>query len=134
MSETRQNTWQMWRKPALIWLALLLLLALSVGTAYIPLGAGNGLINYGVAAAKAALVLVFFMHLDRSRALIRVAAMCGLFWLVFMFALSFSDYLTRDWNGGASTLAPSQKDVGAREHGTYPQERLPLVPRFGSRD
>ena len=134
MSDTHQGTWRMWRKPALIWLALLLLLTLSVGTAYVPLGPGNGLINYGVAVAKAVLVLVFFMHLDRSRALIRLAALCGLFWLMFLFALSFGDYLTRDWNGSASTLSPSQKEMGAREHGSYPQERLPLVPRFGPRD
>ena len=134
MSEPRQSTWQMWRKPALIWLALLVLLGISVGSAYIPLGVGNGLINYGVAAAKAALVLIFFMHLDRSRALILLAALSGMFWLLFLFSLSFGDYFTRDWNGSASTLAPSQKQMGTRETGSYPRERLPLVPRFGPRD
>src|SRR3569623_3640227 len=109
----------------------MLLLALSVGSAYVPLGPGYGAINYGVAVAKAALVLVFFMHLDRSRALIRLAALAGLFWLTFMFALSFGDYLTRDWNGSATTLAPDKKEVATHDRGGFPQDRLLLASRFG---
>jgi cytochrome c oxidase subunit 4 len=134
MSGAGQGAWRLWLKPSLVWLALLLLLGLSVGSAYIPLGIMNGLINYGIAATKAALVLVFFMHLDRSRALLRLAALSGIFWVTFLFSLSFGDYLTRDWNGSATTLEPSQKQMGARERGSYPNERLPLTPRFGHRD
>ena len=134
MSSEARSTLKFWAKPSLIWLALMLLLALSGGSAYVPLGPGNGASNYGVAVAKAALVLVFFMHLDRSRALIRLAALAGVFWLTFMFALSFGDYLTRDWNGSATTLAPDKKDLATHERGNFPMERLPLVPRFGSRD
>ena len=134
MNEAGRSTLKLWRKPSLIWLALMLLLALTVGSAYIPLGIGNGLVNYGVAVTKAALVVVFFMHLDRSRALVRLAALAGLFWLAFMFSLSFGDYLTRDWNGSATTLAPDKKDLATGERGNFPKERLPLVPRFGSRD
>ena len=134
MSDAGRNTLKLWRAPSLIWLALMLLLALTVGSAYIPLGIGNGLINYGVAVAKAALVVIFFMHLDRSRALVRLAATAGLFWLVFMFSLSLGDYLTRDWSGSATTLAPGKKDLATHERGNFPKERLPLVPRFGSRD
>jgi len=134
MSSETHSTFKLWRKPSLIWLGLLLLLAISVGSAYIPLGPGNGAINYGVAVTKAALVLVFFMHLDRSRALIRLAALAGLFWLGFMFALSLSDYLTRDWNGSATTLAPAKKDLATHERGDFPKDRLPLAPQFGSRD
>jgi len=134
MSDASQSTWRLWLKPSLIWLALLVLLAITVGSAYIPLGIFNGIINYSVAAAKAALVLIFFMHLDRSRALIRLTAAAGVFWVIFLFSLSFGDYLTRNWNGSATTLAPKQAQVGTREHGTYPQQRLPLVPRFGHRD
>jgi cytochrome c oxidase subunit 4 len=132
MNEAGRSTLKLWRKPSLIWLALMLLLALTVGSAYIPLGIGNGLVNYGVAVTKAALVV--FMHLDRSRALIRLAALAGLFWLVFLFSLSFGDYLTRDWSGSATTLAPGKKELATQERGNFPKERLPLVPRFGSRD
>ena len=134
MSDAGRNTLKLWRTPSLIWLAPMLLLGLTVGSAYVPLGIGNGLINYGVAVAKAALVVIFFMHLDRSRALVRLAATAGLFWLVFMFSLSLGDYLTRDWSGSATTLAPGKKDLATHERGDFPKERLPLVPRFGSRD
>lgn len=134
MSGTNESTSRLWRRPLLVWFALLVLLAASVGSAYIPLGLGNGMINYSIAAAKAALVLIFFMHLDRSRALLRLAALSGLFWVLFLFSLSFGDYLTRDWNGSATTLEPTQAQMGSRERGTYPNERLPLVPRFGARD
>jgi len=134
MSGPGQSTWRLWRKPSMVWLGLLVLLGISVGSAYIPLGVGNGLINYGVAATKATLVLIFFMHLDRSRALLRLAALCGLFWVVFLFSLTFGDYLTRNWSGSATTLAPEQKQMGVRERGTYPQERLPLAPNYDRRD
>lgn len=134
MSGPGESTLRLWLKPSLVWLALLVLLGITVGSAYIPLGVFNGVINYTIAAAKAALVLIFFMHLDRSRALLRLAALAGIFWVLFMFSLSFCDYLTRDWNGSATTLEPVQSKMGVRERGTYPQERLPLVPRFGKRD
>ena len=134
MSEAGRSTLRLWRKPSLIWLALMLLLGLTVGSAYIPLGVVNGIINYSVAAAKAALVLIFFMHLDRSRATIRLAACVGVFWLLFLFSLSFSDYLTRDWNGSSTTLAPQAKQMGTRERGTYPKARLPLNSRFSDGD
>ena len=134
MSESGHSTLRLWRKPSLIWLALMLLLGLTVGSAYVPLGVGNGLVNYGVAVTKAALVVIFFMHLDRSRALVRLAALCGLFWLMFLFSLSLGDYLTRDWNGSATTLAPGKKDLATHERGNFPKDRLPLAPRYRARD
>ena len=134
MTGTNAGTWRLWRRPLLVWFALLVLLGITVGSAYIPLGVGNGIINYSIAAAKAALVLIFFMHLDRARALLRLAALSGIFWVLFLFSLSFGDYLTRDWNGSATTLAPDKKDLATGERGNFPKERLPLVPRFGSRD
>jgi caa(3)-type oxidase subunit IV len=48
-----------------------------------------------IAAAKVALILLFFMKLRSSSALVRLASLAGLFWLVFMFALTAGDYLTR---------------------------------------
>jgi cytochrome c oxidase subunit IV len=87
--------WQIWRKLCTIWLALFVLLAITVGSAYLPLGAANGAINLGVAAAKTALIALFFMNLLMSSVLVRLAAAAGMFWLVFLFALTAGDYLTR---------------------------------------
>ena len=89
------ETLQLWRTPLIIWAALLLLLAATVGSAFIPLGPFNAIINIGIAAAKTVLVLLFFMKLRSSSALLRLAALAGVFWLSFMFMLAASDYLTR---------------------------------------
>jgi cytochrome c oxidase subunit 4 len=71
------------------------LLALTVGSAYVHLGALNNVINFSIAAIKAALVAIFFMNLKNASPLLRLAAIAGLLWLVFMFALTAGDYLTR---------------------------------------
>lgn len=95
MSLTNNRAYQVWIVPAAVWVALSVLLAATVITAYIPLGVFNTIINMAIAAAKVALILVFFMKLRSSSALIRLVSMAGLFWLVFMFALTAGDYLTR---------------------------------------
>lgn len=132
MNEHSTSALRLWIRPSLVWLALLLLLAATVGSAYVPLGAFNTAINYIIAAGKAALVFIFFMHLNRSPASVRLAAMTGLFWLTFLFSLTFSDYLTRDWNGGGTSLSGYPARIGDGDRGAYPRERLPLNPRFNS--
>ena len=47
-------------------IALLLLLAATVGAAYLPLGPFHVVSAVGIAILKAVLVLLFFMHLRRS--------------------------------------------------------------------
>jgi cytochrome c oxidase subunit 4 len=79
----------------LTWAALLALLALTAGSALLPLGAWNGAINLGVALAKALLVALVFMRLHTGPALLRVAALTGLFTLLLLFLLSGTDYATR---------------------------------------
>jgi cytochrome c oxidase subunit 4 len=81
--------------PGLVWLALLVLLAATVSSAYVPLGAFNSVINMIIAAIKVSLVLIFFMKLRSSSPLVRLAAGAGIFWLMFMFALTGADYFTR---------------------------------------
>lgn len=78
-----------------VWGTLLVLLLLSWGSAYLPLGSLNVLINLVIAAMKALLVMFFFMHLRSSDTLIRVVAFAALFWLVILATLSLSDFLTR---------------------------------------
>ena len=83
------------KHPVLTWLALLALLALTAGTALLPLGAWNSIINLAVAAAKAGLVAWVYMRLGDSHALIRLTAITGLMMLVLLFCLAASDYATR---------------------------------------
>lgn len=78
-----------------VWLALMALLATTFATAFVPMGAFNSVVNLAIAVVKAALVAVFFMHLRRPDATLRLAAAAGLFWLGILFVLTFSDFLTR---------------------------------------
>ena len=78
-----------------VWLALLGLLALTTGSAYLPLGIGNSLINIALAVVKAALIALFFMHLPRADAIVRLAAGAALLFLFLLAFLSFGDFITR---------------------------------------
>ena len=52
------------------WLALLALLALTTASAFVPLRGFNVVVNLGIALAKAALVVIVFMHLRRGTPMI----------------------------------------------------------------
>jgi len=79
----------------LTWIALLVLLALTLGSAFIPLGPWNGVVNLAIAAAKALLIAVMFMHLRRSSALLRLAPLIALYTLALLVGLSTTDYAVR---------------------------------------
>jgi cytochrome c oxidase subunit 4 len=97
MTESRRTSAgaHLWRRNGLIWLALLALLLISFGTAYIPLGGWNTSIGVAIAFVKAALVAVLFMELSRSRALIRLAGVAGLTFLFVLFGLTTTEVLMR---------------------------------------
>lgn len=84
-----------YRRSALVWVALMVLLLLTFGSAYLKLGAWNSVINLGIAAAKALLVGVFFMHLHRSSTMLRIVAAVAMLTLALLFGLSHADYATR---------------------------------------
>lgn len=79
----------------LVWLALLILLLITWGSAYLSLGPFNFVINILVAIGKAFLVLVFFMHVKYARPPTRIFVAAGFFWLFILFGLTLSDYATR---------------------------------------
>jgi cytochrome c oxidase subunit 4 len=81
----------------LIFGLLLLLTLATVVVAYLPLGGWHTVLALAIAVTKALLVLLFFMHLLHSTRLTWVVAAAGVFWLGILFALTFSDYLTRSW-------------------------------------
>ncbi len=83
------------RAYVLTWLALMLLLGLTLGSSYIPMGAWNSAANMAISCAKLLLIALFFMHLRKSGALMRIAALVGIVWLGLLFGLSSADYATR---------------------------------------
>jgi cytochrome c oxidase subunit 4 len=76
---------------------LLLCTYLTVQIAYFDLGELNTVAAVGIAVFKAALVVLFFMHVKYSTRLTWLVVASGLFWFGIMMALTMGDYLTRGW-------------------------------------
>ena len=80
-----------------IFVTLMVLTAVTVGVAYIDLGAMNAVVALAIACFKATIVVLFFMHVKYSTRLVKLTVVAGLYWMGILFALTFSDYLTRAW-------------------------------------
>jgi len=83
-----------------VFAALIFGTALTVAVAFIDLGALNNVLMLGIAITKAALVVLFFMHVRWGTRLTWVVAASGFFWLLILFGLTMSDYLSRGWVPG----------------------------------
>ena len=79
----------------LVWASLLILLAITVGAAYIHLGWLNPAVAVGIAATKALIIILYFMHVRYSSKVVWVFVGAGFFWLGILFTLALADYLTR---------------------------------------
>ena len=77
------------------WLALMVLLAITVASSLVGLGRFNLSINLAIAAAKALLVATIFMELRASSPSVRLAAIAGLMWLLLLCGLALADFLVR---------------------------------------
>jgi cytochrome c oxidase subunit 4 len=77
--------------------ALFGLLVLTVGAAYVNLGPFNTVVAMLISLSKAALIVLFFMHVRRADPLIRLFVAAGFFWLGIMLTLALSDFLTRHY-------------------------------------
>lgn len=81
----------------LVFAALIALTGLTVGISFVDLGAWHTLVGLLIATVKAALVILFFMHVLYSTRLTWVVALSGLVWLAILLGLTLTDYLSRDW-------------------------------------
>ncbi len=79
----------------LVWLALLALLAVTVASAFLPLGWANTPVNLAISVTQAALVMLFSMHLRAAHPLIKIIAVIGFFGIAILIILSLFDVLTR---------------------------------------
>jgi len=90
----RLNT-QVIRVNALTWVALLVLLALTCGSAFLRLGPWNVVINFGIAVIKAALVVLVFMKLTKGAMTIQIVAGLAVVTLAILALLSGTDFWFR---------------------------------------
>lgn len=79
----------------LVFLALMVLTAATVGVAYVHLGAFNNLVALAIAFSKAGLVVWIFMGMRYASPLSRLSAVGALLWLIILFGLTVADYWTR---------------------------------------
>ena len=77
--------------------ALMVLLVMTLFAAMVPLGDFNLIVAMTIAVAKAALIILFFMHFKDSDTLTWLVGGGTLVWFGIMITLTLTDYLSRDW-------------------------------------
>ena len=78
--------------------ALLVMTLATAGAAFIDLGGNlNTAVAMVIAACKALLVILFFMHVRYSSRLTWVFVGAGFFWLMILLSLTLADVLSRRW-------------------------------------
>ena len=81
-----------------VFAALMVLLVITVAVAfYVHAGNLNLLIALVIATIKAALVVLYFMHVKYASRLTKIFVSAAFLWLIILFGLTFADYLTRSW-------------------------------------
>ena len=77
--------------------SLMVFTAITVAVAFLDLGALNFPVAISIAIVKATLVILFFMHLKYSSKLTKLICGSAFFFLIVLFGLTMSDYLSRGW-------------------------------------
>jgi cytochrome c oxidase subunit 4 len=80
-----------------VFAALMALTAATVAVAFFDLGPLNTVVAMAIAAGKAVLVGLVFMHLRWSGRLARVFAVAAIAWFALLLGLVFADVDTREW-------------------------------------
>ena len=94
--------------------SLMVLTAITVMVAFINLGSLNFPVALGIAILKATLVILFFMHVKYSSRLTKLICGTAFFFLIILFGLTLSDYLSRGWfvAPGGTVGAGTQVTIG----------------------
>jgi cytochrome c oxidase subunit IV len=92
--------------------ALLVLTALTVWVAFQHLGdPWNDVVAIIIAVTKATLVVLFFMHVKYSTAMVRLTVIAAILFLLTLFGITWSDYWARKVPG----IRVQQTTYGVRE-------------------
>ena len=87
------------RTYATVFVALLICTLLTVFVAKQDFGFLNTAVALTIACFKATLVIWFFMGVRYNTPLTKVVVVSGFVWLLILFGLGMSDYLSRPWIG-----------------------------------
>ncbi len=75
--------------------ALFVLMAATVGAAFIDLGGFNPILALMIAVSKALLIVLIFMNVYFSTRLTQIFVASCFFWLTFLFGMMIIDFLSR---------------------------------------
>ncbi len=81
----------------MVFLALMVLTAVTTGVAFLDLGPLNIFVALAIAFVKATMVVLIFMHVRETSNLTKLYVVAGVFWLGILFVLTLNDYWTRGW-------------------------------------
>ena len=104
--------------------SLMVLTAITVGVAFLQLGAFNFPVAITIAFFKATLVVLFFMHVKYSSKLTKLLVGSTFFFLASLFGLTMTDYLSRGWHTsprGTTTAGMMPKLAAAELPGVLPE-------------
>jgi cytochrome c oxidase subunit 4 len=94
-----------------IFLALMVLTAITVAVAFLDLGAMNTVVALVIAVTKMLLVVLFFMHVRYSSPLTRVVVIAGFFWLMLLLFFTLADFKTRSWTPDPPSWLTSRAEI-----------------------
>ena len=75
----------------------MILTAVTVAVAYFDLGPLNTIAALSIAVTKAALVILYFMHVRYSPSLTKLVVAGSFLWLFILLSITMSDYISRGW-------------------------------------
>jgi cytochrome c oxidase subunit 4 len=109
-----------------IFIALLVLLFVSVGVAFIHNQSDTvrtmlTVIGFSIAALKAILIIMYFMHVRFSSRLTWIFALGSFFFLLIMVALTLNDYSTRE------PVSGTEHGLRIVEHNASPEAESPTA-------
>ncbi len=80
-----------------VFASLMILTAVTVSVAYHDLGPLNTVVALSIAVTKAALVILYFMHVRYSPSLTKLVVAGSFLWLFILLSITMSDYVSRAW-------------------------------------
>jgi cytochrome c oxidase subunit 4 len=78
---------------------LIVFTLITYAVALVDFGFFNTIVALTIAVTKASLVVLYFMGVRHNTPLTKVVVVAGFFWLLILFGIGMSDYLTRPWLG-----------------------------------
>lgn len=82
-----------------VWATLVCFTLFTMFVASMDLGALNTPVALAIAITKGSLVVLIFMGLRHNSQLTKVVAVSGFLWVLILFGIGMSDYMTRAWMG-----------------------------------